>query len=458
MQKNNNKDIMSVVSAVISTNEPMKDSEVAELTGYSESTIKKYLTALEATGSVKKTENGWIKKCDTYMKTEICDIKFKQLPIDVRIKQLSINSDAHVVSFMNKKGGTSKTTQAYAFARYLHEQGKNVLLIDADIQCNLTQMTIQLENMQNLDLDSKRNIASFIERARFECSIDQLNIPYVVTQKQDAVLCILNGSIDSIKLANSHKNDKGNLAYIQFYESIQAFKKYFEYIIIDTNPSIAENALNEFILCTTDIVIVPIDALFASAGLCQFMDWATNITTMCEKNTKRIIKPNILFNIAKFHEDTVNIHNNKIKTLIPFKDMEKRLCGRLKKNTIAIILKHVLGDYLCNNGIKESRSKRYKSYDVLRNNNGEKGEYNALFDEIMSKINISSENQQFSILNVWYDQNYTKNLEDLLGYIESGVYTNTPLLQNPSFENINSVVDDVNIKIAQFDKTHKKAV
>ena len=47
-----------------------------------------------------------------------------------------------IATLYNHKGGVSKTTTTFNLAHYLVSQGKKVLLVDADSQCNLTELCL----------------------------------------------------------------------------------------------------------------------------------------------------------------------------------------------------------------------------------------------------------------------------------------------------------------------------
>lgn len=59
---------------------------------------------------------------------------------------------AHVISFINLKGGVAKTTTTVAVAEILSGQfGKDVLVIDLDPQTNATIQLISEEKWEELD-------------------------------------------------------------------------------------------------------------------------------------------------------------------------------------------------------------------------------------------------------------------------------------------------------------------
>ena len=53
---------------------------------------------------------------------------------------------ATVISLFNHKGGVSKTTTTFRLGWKLARLGKKVLIVDADPQCNLTGLTLGLED------------------------------------------------------------------------------------------------------------------------------------------------------------------------------------------------------------------------------------------------------------------------------------------------------------------------
>ena len=51
---------------------------------------------------------------------------------------------AKIIALFNNKGGVSKTTTCFNLGWMLAEHGKQVVMVDADPQCNLTGMVLDL--------------------------------------------------------------------------------------------------------------------------------------------------------------------------------------------------------------------------------------------------------------------------------------------------------------------------
>src|ERR1700733_10256583 len=68
-----------------------------------------------------------------------------------------------IISLFNHKGGVSKTTTTFHLGWKMASLGKKVLIVDADPQCNLTGLTLGLEDYNSLFAfyDSKKNTDIF---------------------------------------------------------------------------------------------------------------------------------------------------------------------------------------------------------------------------------------------------------------------------------------------------------
>jgi cellulose biosynthesis protein BcsQ len=67
---------------------------------------------------------------------------------------------ADKIALFNHKGGVSKTTNTFNLGWMLARQGKTVILVDTDPQCNLTGMVVGFSNNQNLEdiYNQKQNL------------------------------------------------------------------------------------------------------------------------------------------------------------------------------------------------------------------------------------------------------------------------------------------------------------
>src|SRR3954453_20873260 len=64
---------------------------------------------------------------------------------------------AKTIAFFNNKGGVSKTTTCFNLGWMLAERGHRVIMVDADPQCNLTGMVLDLSQSDSLSRFYKNN-------------------------------------------------------------------------------------------------------------------------------------------------------------------------------------------------------------------------------------------------------------------------------------------------------------
>ena len=62
-----------------------------------------------------------------------------------------MDSACKVISLCNHKGGVSKTTTTFNLGWKLASQDKRVIMVDADPQCNLTRMVLDLRGPDDLE-------------------------------------------------------------------------------------------------------------------------------------------------------------------------------------------------------------------------------------------------------------------------------------------------------------------
>ena len=182
-----------------------------------------------------------------------------------------------IITLYNHKGGVSKTTSTYNLASYLADTGKKVLMVDADPQCNLTEVALA-PVIQQLDAKAATSATAKINELPGTSVLDALNQrikgdaaiidlskvkPYKVRQN----LYLLRGSVDlsSVEddLAEAHvqrMSMRTNL--MRTYVSIGDFlirlaeKEGYDYVFVDVGPSSGALTRAFFLVC--DAFFLPV--------------------------------------------------------------------------------------------------------------------------------------------------------------------------------------------------------
>ena len=172
---------------------------------------------------------------------------------------------AKTICMFNHKGGVSKTTSSYNLGWMLTEKGKTVILVDADSQCNLTNLALGEDEFEQFYVEHPtRNLKGALSPA-FEAKPSAIEAFDCVTVKGKDALLLIPGSFElsgyevslgvSFTLSDTMitlKNLPGSFAYL----IAQTAKKYnIDYVIIDMNPSLS--AINQALLVSSDFFIVP---------------------------------------------------------------------------------------------------------------------------------------------------------------------------------------------------------
>src|SRR5438067_1038044 len=173
---------------------------------------------------------------------------------------------AKVIAFANQKGGVAKTTSTLNLAAALKEKEHRVLCIDMDPQGNLTMS-------QGLNPDS-------IERSMFDVLVHRLPIENVIQTAE------IDLAVSSIDLAGAELALSSMIGRERALEkALMAVKSNYDYILIDTPPSLGLLTINA--LVASDHVIVPVQCEYLSLrGLVQL------------ENTLAMIRENLNPNVA----------------------------------------------------------------------------------------------------------------------------------------------------------------
>ena len=154
-----------------------------------------------------------------------------------------------VLALANQKGGVAKTTTTLNLGVAFAERGYRVLLIDLDPQGNLTMS-------QGLNPDA-------IERSMFDVLVNRLPIEEVIERREVDI------AVSSIDLAGADmalSSQIGRERALQ--KALAPITDRYDYILIDTPPSLGLLTINAFVAATG--VIVPVQTEYLSLrGLVQ---------------------------------------------------------------------------------------------------------------------------------------------------------------------------------------------
>ena len=173
-----------------------------------------------------------------------------------------------ILSISNQKGGVGKTTTAINLSAFLAIEKKKVLLIDIDPQGNASS-GIGVER-------------SKIEKNIYDCLINQIPIQDVMVISQVEGLDVLPSTLQlagaEVELVNYISREN------RLKQLIRPIKENYDYIIIDTPPSLGLLTLNA--LNAADSVIIPVQCeYYALEGIGQLL----NTITLVKEN----LNPNL---------------------------------------------------------------------------------------------------------------------------------------------------------------------
>src|SRR5438309_7312529 len=154
-----------------------------------------------------------------------------------------------IIAFANQKGGVAKTTTTLNLGVAFKELGLKVLAVDLDPQGNLTMS-------QGLNPDS-------IEQSMFDVLVHRLPIENVIEHTE------IDLAVSSIDLAGAELALSSMIGRERALEKALApMKSVYDYVLIDTPPSLGLLTINA--LVASDGVIVPVQCEYLSLrGLVQ---------------------------------------------------------------------------------------------------------------------------------------------------------------------------------------------
>ena len=156
---------------------------------------------------------------------------------------------AKIFCVANQKGGVAKTTSSLSLAAALHEKGQRVLVVDLDPQSNLSMS-------QGIDVDNLRD-------GMYDVLVKALPIKDIVQVRE---IDIAPAGIELASAELSLSSMIGRERALQ--RALEPARTQYDYIILDTPPSLGLLTINAMVAAQG--VIVPVQCEYLSLrGLAQ---------------------------------------------------------------------------------------------------------------------------------------------------------------------------------------------
>lgn len=188
-------------------------------------------------------------------------------------------SKTNTICFTNNKGGSGKSTACANLAYELSQAGEKVLMVDGDMQLNLS-------------------LSFFDEEKVLEMAESEKNLYYAIKKKADLKDYIVSTPYENLDLIPS-STLMSQIEYELFtmmqreYVLKKCLKGIYEsgeydYVLIDAPPTLGTWVIN--ILCTSDYVIVPVEASpWGLFGLANMFDFLGGMDEMTEASVMGVL-------------------------------------------------------------------------------------------------------------------------------------------------------------------------
>lgn len=227
-----------------------------------------------------------------------------------------IKRGAKVISFVNHKGGCSKTTTAYTIAALLHNFGNKVLVVDLDPQGNSTQSVLDpIVNENEIALPFEKTIKNLLKERKENGEVGLNRIKEVIRKSKfgfDAIPCDLS--------LNSIISDLENSSFkeVILKELLNEITNEYDYIILDTPPTLGFSVVSA--LTASDyVLIVTLAEAFSLIGVEQTVNLIKTVKTQNSVLANPRKMKNLGIIISKT-EMTTNISKHFVNELKEYTD------------------------------------------------------------------------------------------------------------------------------------------
>lgn len=216
---------------------------------------------------------------------------------------------ARIISVANQKGGVGKTTTVTALSSAFTKRGIKNLLIDTDPQCNST-------DTYRAKIKNQATIFDLMQREATARETIQK------TEYGDII------ASDPLMERADKEFDRTGKEYI-LQELLEDIKKDYEYILIDTSPSLGIMLINA-LTASTDIVIPIIPTRYSLQGLSRLRDTILTVKRYTNSDLE------ILGIVLTMYQANTNLSKEVASTL---SDLEKLMDTKMFESKIRMGIK-----------------------------------------------------------------------------------------------------------------------
>ncbi|MGK9274539.1 ParA family protein [Williamsia muralis] len=175
---------------------------------------------------------------------------------------------ARIIAVTNHKGGTAKTTSAVNLASALAAQGRKVLVVDLDSQCNATTNL----GAYRLTEDGERQL---FESTSADVVLENATAEAAVVSTSIAGLSVIPAEVDLRDIGTAFASDPGR--YHVLRSELALIGQDYDYIFIDCPGDTGDLTASALIACNE--ILVPVAAgameLEAVVAISEFVDKIT---------------------------------------------------------------------------------------------------------------------------------------------------------------------------------------